>query len=467
MAIKTIKKEIRSTLIVYLLTWVLSFLVITILLYRNQNNLKEAALSFFELLSNSNFLIAIHILFGILLLLFVITRYFVRLYKKRGRKTALKQFAFRFLSPVLLVFIAFKTLVFANAYENYNFDWQDNVMNTTGKSKNLYKIDAMQRGMSVFGWRRNRNTQNTAELLDPLIKANVEWIAIIPFIGQESETALTVRRPISENAIWSRRDSAYIKSINATHSKGLHVQLKPHIWISNGWRSNINLSSDEEWNTWFNSYKNYILHYAHMAEITGVELFCIGTELKTSIKKQPESWKNLITEIRGIYSGKLTYAANWHDEYEYIDFWPMLDFIGIQAYFPLTENKSPNLETIEKGWEKHIIKLEKLHTTYKKPILFTEVGYRSDVSATIKPWEWDSALSILHKKKSDETQQLAYEALFKQLWHKEWFAGLYIWEWDHRSTKAEAANNLNFSPRYKPAENVIAKWFGKPVKKEE
>ena len=28
------------------------------------------------------------------------------------------------------------------------------------------------------------------------------------------------------------------------------------------------------------------------------------------------------------------------------------------------------------------------------------------------------------EKKSDQTQQLAFEALFKQLWHKEWFAGV-------------------------------------------
>ena len=467
MKLAVIKKEIRNILIIYSSTWLFSFLAVTILLYINQNNLKEAATSFFEFLSNPSFLLAIHILFGIVLLLFVIIRYFVRLYKKRGRKIALKQFAFRLLSPALLVFIAFKTLVFANSYEDYDFDWIDTAMNNSGKSKNLCKIDAKHRGMSVFGWGRNRNTQNTTKLINPLIRANVEWIAIVPFIGQESETALTVRRPISINANWSRRDSVYIRSINATHSKGLHVQLKPHIWISNGWRSNINLNSDEEWNTWFNSYKNYILHYARMAEDTGVELFCIGTELKTSIKQQPEAWKNLITEVRSIYSGKLTYAANWHDEYEYIDFWPLLDYIGIQAYFPLTENKSPDLETIEKGWAKHIIKLEELHKTYKKPILFTEVGYRSDVSATIKPWEWDSALSVLHKKKSDQTQQLAFEALFRQLWHKEWFAGLYVWEWDHRSTEAGAANNLNFSPRFKPAENVIAKWFGKPIEKKD
>lgn len=55
----------------------------------------------------------------------------------------------------------------------------------------------------------------------------------------------------------------------------------------------------------------------------------------------------------------------------------------------------------------------------------------------------------------------AYEALFQKLWFKEWFAGIYIWRWNNRSTPDYAAKSLNFSPLFKPAENVIAKWFGK------
>jgi hypothetical protein len=346
--------------------------------------------------------------------------------------------------------------------ENYSFDWKESVMNTKGTTNDFYRKDRMHRGMSVFGW----GTSNMSKAIDALIKTNIEWVAVIPFIDQEDETSKTVRRPVSENADWLARDSVFIKSIAKMHTKGLHVQLKPHLWTFEGWRANLSLNSEEEWNTWFDSYENYMLYYARLAEHTGVELFCIGTELKTSIKNQPKRWKSLIKKVRAIYSGNITYAANWHDEYEYIDFWTDLDFIGIQAYFPLTENKSPNLKTIEKGWAKHLKKLEQLHQKYNKPILFTEVGYRSDVSATIKPWEWDSTFRVLYKKKSDKTQQLAFEALFKQLWAKEWFAGVYIWQWDHRSTKEGSTKNLDFSPRYKPAENVIAEWFGKPAEKQ-
>lgn len=456
------KKEIRNILVIYFLTWLGVFLLVTLRISRGKRTFLESVNLFFEFLSNSSFVIAIHILFGLILVLFWIVRYFIRTYKKRGLRTMIKQLSFRFLTPLLVVFITFKTLVFANSNEDYSFNWAENVMNTRGEPNDFYSTDKMHRGMSVFGW----GSKNNAEGINALVKANIEWVAVIPFIDQEDETSKTVRRPIEKDADWRERDSVFIRAIAAMHAKGLHVQLKPHLWTFNGWRANLNLSTDKEWDTWFDSYENYMLYYARFAEHTGVELLCVGTELKSSIKKQPERWRKLIASIRTIYSGKLTYAANWHDEYEYIDFWSDLDFIGIQAYFPLTKNKTPELETIEKGWAKHITKLEELYKTYKKPILFTEVGYRSDVSATIKPWEWDSTFSVLHKKKSDKTQQLAFEALFNQLWHKEWFAGVYIWQWDHRSTRANASKNLDFSPRYKPAENIIAKWFGEPADKE-
>jgi len=56
---------------------------------------------------------------------------------------------------------------------------------------------------------------------------------------------------------------------------------------------------------------------------------------------------------------------------------------------------------------------------------------------------------------------LAYEALFQKLWQQDWFAGMYIWQWNTQSKPENAVKNLDFSPRFKPAENVIAKWFGK------
>jgi len=47
-----------------------------------------------------------------------------------------------------------------------------------------------------------------------------------------------------------------------------------------------------------------------------------------------QEWKKLIQNIRKIYSGQLTYAANF-DNYQNIAFWEDLDVMGINAYFKL------------------------------------------------------------------------------------------------------------------------------------
>jgi beta-mannanase len=105
-----------------------------------------------------------------------------------------------------------------------------------------------------------------------------------------------------------------------------------------------------------------------------------------------------------------------------------------------------------------------VYKNFNKPILFTEIGYKSEATATIKPWEWGSVLSILNKKKSNKTQRLAYEAFFNKVWEEPWFAGAYFWEWNTQTTDQSAELDLDFSPRFKPAENAIAKGFGRPVR---
>jgi hypothetical protein len=194
-----------------------------------------------------------------------------------------------------------------------------------------------------------------------------------------------------------------------------------------------------------------MIHYAYLAEKTKAELLCIGTELRSALKQQPNKWMQLLKEIKTIYKGKITYAANWDDSLDFPAFWTALDYIGIQAYFPLTENKNPSLDDIKKGWVPHIKKLKTISEKYNKPILFTEIGYRDDLSATVKPWEWEGFFKRLYKKKSDKTQQLAYQALFEELWHKPWFSGVFPWEW----------TSSDFPIYKKPAQNTITIWYNK------
>ncbi len=72
-------------------------------------------------------------------------------------------------------------------------------------------------------------------------------------------------------------------------------------------------------------------------------------------------------ELREVYNGQLTYAANW-DEYKRIPFWEDLDFIGVDAYFPVSEEKTPSIEQASLGWQKHKLQLKTMFESKERTI---------------------------------------------------------------------------------------------------
>ena len=450
------KKIIISLFKIYILNWLFILVFFVYNVVDDDTSFKYAFTTFFELLfSNSSFLIFSHFLFLFFCLIFFIVRYFIRFYKKNGIKPVLKGILLKIILPITIIYSLYAFIVHNNINENYNYSWDTTVENNSGYSKNRYLKDGKHRGMSVFGWRKENE-----DAVNKLLVNNIESVAVIPFLYQDDVKSKQIRTR-KNTGVWSRQDSVFINVINDLHKKGMQAHLKPHLWLGEGWRSNLEMASEKDWDIWFESYEKEMLHYAKMAALTKAEFFCIGTELRTSVINNHENWVSLIKKVRSVYKGKITYAANWDREFKEVTFWDELDYIGVQAYFPLTKNKKPTLKDIKGGWDKHIVQLETLSKKYNKTVLFTEVGYKSEVSSTIKPWEWSSFFSSLTQKKSDETQLLAYEAMFQKLWYEDWFAGAYIWDWGANADKKRAAKSLNFSPQFKPAQNTIAKWYSK------
>ena len=88
---------------------------------------------------------------------------------------------------------------------------------------------------------------------------------------------------------------------------------------------------------------------------------------------------------------------------------------------------------------------------HDKPVLFTEVGYRSIAGAAIAPWDWTVRQPLDMQEQAD-----AYEALFRTFWDRPWFAGVYIWNWVPDHDRTGGARDDQFSPQNKPAEAVLA-----------
>ncbi|NND73008.1 MAG: glycoside hydrolase [Rhodothermales bacterium] len=283
-------------------------------------------------------------------------------------------------------------------------------------------------------------------------------VTLIPFGFQQTPDTPGVR--FNPQARWYTESDAGLETVSKwAVESGMKVIIKPHIWVGryNGegqWRDKITFNTDEDWAAWESAYSTFIQHYAALSERVGADIFVVGTELASIARERPEFWRRTIATVRTMYSGKLTYAANWWEEYEHVTFWDDLDFIGVQAYFPIYEgDETPDLAQLSAGWDRHATVLEQLSNEFDRPVLFTEIGYRSVSYAPARPWVWASRRNDAIESPDYDVQSDLYAALFETIWTQPWFAGAILWKW-HASSERRS-NETDFTPQNKPAEDLI------------
>ena len=287
-------------------------------------------------------------------------------------------------------------------------------------------------------------------------KVNGNFAAVMPFgfirtVDNPEIIHNTDRQWFGETRAGAKQYSEQLRQQN------IKIMIKPQIWIHRGeFTGFLDMKSEEDWKKLEKSYTNFILGYANLAEEINAEILCIGTELENFVEKRPEYWNTLITKIKKVYKGKLTYAANW-DEFKRTPFWNKLDFIGIDAYFPITDEQTPSFQRSMEGWKKHKPVIKSYSNKFKKPILFTEYGYRSVDYSGKEPWKYDRNMTEVNL----EAQTNTTKALYETFWNEDWFAGGFIWKWFVDYDKSGGKNDNQFTPQNKPVEKVIKKYYSK------
>ena len=298
------------------------------------------------------------------------------------------------------------------------------------------------------------NKKVTSKNIQPLLNIHANYAAVMPFGFIKSINLATLG--FNKDWQWFGEQSKGIQQyVKELHKHKISVMIKPQIWVAKGeFTGTIEMTSEDDWLQFENDYSNFILTFARIAAQEKVAIFCIGTELEKFVSNRPEYWKSLIAEVKLIYKGKITYAANW-DEYTKTSFWEDLDYIGIDGYFPLSKEKTPKIATLKTAWEKHKGLMKKHTDSLNKQILFTEFGYRSIDYAAAKPWEVDYTKTSVNLTAQVNTTQ----ALFEALWQEKWFAGGFIWKWFIDYENVGGKNNARFTPQNKPVENVIKEFY--------
>lgn len=281
------------------------------------------------------------------------------------------------------------------------------------------------------------------------------WAATIPFAFMASHTSSEVVFNLDWQWKGERIDGVR-NYIHELHAQDIEVMIKPQIWIGHGtYTGTILMESEADWLILEENYRKYILAFAELAEEENVKMLCIGTELKHFVNHRASYWRALIKEIRTLYSGKLTYAANW-DDYEEVAFWDDLDYIGVDAYFPVSKGVNAKVSSLVDGWRPHKLKMDSLSLKIGKPILFTEYGYRSISNCAVKPWDYSE-----EGKPDEKAQQIALKAFFEVFWNDTNYAGGFLWKWYPDHANAGGPKNINFTVQNKRAEATVKEHYTK------
>ena len=340
----------------------------------------------------------------------------------------------------------------ANELSDLNKEWRQfiiaNYPDTNAKTAQLpdklHGFNFAHEGYRIYN---GYGSKLAKQSLDTLMKLGINAIAIVPY------TFMRDRFKPSFFPLVNRAGSETDESVILTHlqakEKSLITLLKPQIWVHGSWPGAIEMKSKQDWNLFFEYYYRWMRHYALIAEIYHIDILCLGVELSIATTSHPEQWKTLIQKTRGIYHGKITYAANWGAEFEDFDFGHQLDYIAINCYYPISQKKRADEEELRKGFQKIIKKIEQKSIRTERPVLITEIGFRSIQAPWIHPHE-----DYLGQPQTEKDQALCYQIVLEELEQYDWCKGIFWWKWpsylDYMSD-----NRTGFSPNRKLAEKVF------------
>lgn len=345
---------------------------------------------------------------------------------------------------------------------NNKFFWYGNSVNQNLPIWNFLPFKRrFQKGMSYAGYYSGVFEEKASnKSLKRLKKTGNKWVALVPVWYQDDKYSTRIYKPR-----WDSPTNKSVKyAIRKIHLLGMKVMLKPMADSYDGtWRA---LYEPTDFDVWFKNYSDFILHFAKMGEKTGVEKLVIGCEYSFA-EEYTKKWKNLIKKVRKKFNGEILYAADWKATdgkggYENVGFWKKLDYIGIDAYFNLTDKDNPSVWELRQGWKPWLEEIEDWRESAdleKKDVVFTEIGYGSYAGSNKTPWAYDYSGA----SENQEEQANCYRAFFREVYGKDWLKGVYWWWWDNPSTsdwiKTGEDYRFGFTPKGKEAEDVLKYYY--------
>ncbi len=161
-----------------------------------------------------------------------------------------------------------------------------------------------------------------------------------------------------------------------------------------------------------------------------------------------------------------------------VGFWGHVDYIGVDAYLPLSTSNAPTIDEMTAAWtqphfngwirdtlyqgKSAIDYYKSLSEQYGKQVIFTEVGYRSLDGANKDPGVFSGGTTVDYQEQQD-----CYTALYHVMenYGGQWLGGSFLWSYHAFANPMTDAGvpYTDYTTQWKPANDTITQHYSSPI----
>lgn len=320
--------------------------------------------------------------------------------------------------------------------------------------------------------------------LPAISSMNAKWILLTPTWSFTHQIPPVIEPNPSQDLLWLDLSKMSELAFQQDLQVGLHPQphfpVSPEIWwdsapLDFGW-----------WNSWFDQYQKFAVHFADLAEIQGIDMLVLGGEWlspalpggklangnPSGVPADSElRWEEILTEVDSRFSGTIAWAMALPPSGEMPVYFQHIDQIHLDWTPSLQTDQSSTLDELTSQAEQSLEgEVNEFWTAWLKPedkLLVLRIAYPS-----VSDWNSDCisdedetcynfeeftkpAPDLPNLKIDLDEQAKAYTAFLSAINKKSWISGVISWGY----YAPVILHDKSISIHGKPAEEVIQHWF--------
>jgi hypothetical protein len=259
----------------------------------------------------------------------------------------------------------------------------------------------------------------------PKVTPSPSHIAIFLAAAAKAHIRVTLRPVLDEDALVARNPQA--------------------------WRGSIDPRNPA---AWFRTYRTLLLPYVTAAQAGHAATFVLGTEL-TSLEGASQ-WPGLVSSLRSVYSGELTYDQNY-DAFATYAANPPVPSNNVDAYPQFDLPDSASVARLTQSWDAW---LGAHPLSVRRELTLSEIGIGAAAGSYQNPWAW---LGTSTAPINTRVQAAWYQAVCNAVSAEQIGGGIYWWEVSFDANPADPgafeSDRMTFLDR--PAQQVIQNCFAR------